>query len=123
MWELYKLDGDFSQADDLAAKDPKRLAEMKGLFLKEAKANKDLPIGAGIWLRLHPEDRVKTSYTSWTFEATTARLPEFAAPGIGRESNKVAVQAELGELIRSSLCAWGCWRRRNALYGQRPAYL
>ena len=88
MWELYKLDGDFSQADDLAAKDPKRLAEMKGLFLKEAKANKDLPIGAGIWLRLHPEDRVKTSYTSWTFDATTARLPEFAAPGIGRASKR-----------------------------------
>ncbi|MGA8998782.1 MAG: sulfatase-like hydrolase/transferase, partial [Pseudolabrys sp.] len=107
VWELYKLDGDFSQAHDLAAKDPKRLAEMKGLFLKEAKANKDLPIGAGIWLRLHPEDRVKTSYTSWTFDATTARLPEFAAPGIGRESNKVAVQAELGENASGVLYALG----------------
>jgi arylsulfatase len=80
---------------------------MKGLFLKEAKANKDLPIGAGIWLRLHPEDRVKTSYTSWTFDATTARLPEFAAPGIGRESNKVAVQAELGENASGVLYALG----------------
>ena len=29
VWELYKLDGDFSQADDLASKEPKRLAEMK----------------------------------------------------------------------------------------------
>jgi arylsulfatase len=107
VWELYKLDGDFSQADDLAAKDPKRLAEMKGLFLKEATANQDLPIGAGIWLRLHPEDRVKTSYTNWTFDATTARLPEFAAPGIGRESNKVAVQAELGENASGVLYALG----------------
>jgi arylsulfatase A-like enzyme len=107
VWELYNLDRDFSQADDLAAKDPERLAEMKSLFLEEAKANNDLPIGAGIWLRIHPEDRVKTAYTSWTFDATTARLPEFAAPGIGRESNKVTVQAEFGENASGVLYALG----------------
>ena len=116
VWELYKLDGDFSQADDLAVKDPKRLAEMKGLFLTEAKANKDLPIGAGIWLRIHPEDRVKTPYTSWTFDATTTRLPEFAAPGIGRESNRVTVQAELGENASGVLYALGGAGGGVALY-------
>jgi arylsulfatase len=107
VWELYTLNRDFSQADDLAAKDPERLAEMKRLFLEEAKANKDLPIGAGIWLRIHPEDRVKTAYTSWTFDATTTRLPEFAAPGIGRESNKVTVRAELGDDASGVLYALG----------------
>ena len=116
MWELYKLDEDFSQADDLAAKDPKRLAEMKSLFLKEAKANKDLPIGAGIWLRIHPEDRVKTPYTSWTFDATTTRLPEFAAPGIGRESNRVTVQADLGDNASGVLYALGGAGGGVALY-------
>ncbi len=107
VWELYKINRDFSQADDLATKDPERLAEMKRLFLEEAKANNDLPIGAGIWLRIHPEDRVKTAYTSWTFDATTTRLPEFAAPGIGRESNKVTVQAELGDNASGVLYALG----------------
>lgn len=107
VWELYKLDKDFSQADNLAAKEPRRLAQMKSLFLKEAKANNDFPIGAGIWLRIHPEDRVKTTYTSWTFDATTTRLPEFAAPGIGRESNVVTVQATLGENASGVLYALG----------------
>ena len=51
VWELYDLRNDFSQADDLAAKNPKKLAEMKALFLEEAKANKAFPIGAGNWLR------------------------------------------------------------------------
>jgi len=69
--------------DDLAQKDPKRLEQMKALFLKEAKANKAFPIGAGNWLRLHPEDRVKTPYTSWQFDAATTRMPEFTAPGLG----------------------------------------
>ena len=107
VWELYKLGNDFSQADNLAAKEPKRLAQMKSLFLKEAQANKDFPIGAGIWLRIHPEDRVKTPYTNWTFDATTTRLPEFAAPGIGRESNVVTVQANLGEKASGVLYALG----------------
>jgi arylsulfatase len=44
---------------------------------------------------------------SWTFDATTTRLPEFAAPGIGRESNVVSVQAELGEHASGVLYALG----------------
>ena len=58
VWELYDLTKDFSQFDDLATKEPERLAKMKELFLAEAKANKALPIGGGLWTRLHPEDRI-----------------------------------------------------------------
>ena len=61
--------------------------QMQKTFLELARANKDYPIGAGIWLRLHPEDRIKTPYTSWRFDATTTRMPEFTAPGVGRASN------------------------------------
>ncbi|HWR92996.1 MAG TPA: arylsulfatase, partial [Desulfobacterales bacterium] len=37
VWELYDLTSDFSQADDLAGKEPQRLANMKKLFMVEAK--------------------------------------------------------------------------------------
>jgi arylsulfatase A-like enzyme len=107
VWELYNLHSDFSQADNLAAKEPKRLEEMKALFLKEAKANKVFPIGAGIWLRIHPEDRVKTPYTSWQFDATTTRMPEFTAPGLGRESNRVTVDADFPANASGVLYALG----------------
>ncbi len=107
VWELYNLQTDFSQANDLASKDPKRLEDMQALFLKEAKANKAFPIGAGIWLRIHPEDRVKTPYTSWHFDSTSTRMPEFAAPGLGRESNRVTVDAEFGENASGVLYALG----------------
>ena len=107
VWELYDLNADFSQADNLAAKDSKRLDDLKALFLTEAKANKGFPIGAGIWLRIHPEDRVKTPYTSWHFDATSTRMPEFAAPGLGRESNVVTVDAETGEKASGVLYALG----------------
>jgi arylsulfatase len=107
VWELYDLRTDFSQAHDLATKDPQRLKDMQALFLKEAEANKVFPIGAGIWLRIHPEDRVKTPYTSWHFDSTTRRMPEFAAPGLGRESNHVTVDAEFGENASGVLYALG----------------
>jgi arylsulfatase len=94
VWELYDLTTDFSQAKDLASKFPERLEEMKALFLREAKENKVFPIGAGVWLRLHPEDRLKSPYTSWQFDETTTRMPEFTAPGLGRESNTVVIDAE-----------------------------
>jgi hypothetical protein len=107
VWELYRLGTDFSQAENLAAKESQRLEQMKSLFLQEAKANKVFPIGAGIWLRIHPEDRVKTPYTSWQFDQTSTRMPEFAAPGLGRESNRVTVEAELGENATGVLYALG----------------
>ena len=102
VWELYDLRTDFSQAHDLATKDPQRLKDMK-----VAEAYKVFPIGAGIWRRIHPEDRVKTPYTSWHFDSTTRRMPEFAAPGLGRESNHVTVDAEFGENASGVLYALG----------------
>ena len=107
VWELYDLTKDFSQADNLAEKEPERLANMKELFLAEAKENKVFPIGAGIWLRIHPEDRVKSPYRSWNFDATTTRMPEFAAPGLGRESNHVTIDADLGDNASGVLYALG----------------
>jgi arylsulfatase len=70
---------------------------MKARFLEVAKENKAFPIGAGNWLRIHPEDRVASPYRSWHFDATTTRMPEFTAPGLGRESNRVTMEVEVGE--------------------------
>jgi hypothetical protein len=80
---------------------------MKELFLAEAKENKVFPIGAGIWLRIHPEDRAKSLYRSWHFDATTTRMPEFAAPGLGRESNRVTIDADLVDNASGVLYALG----------------
>lgn len=107
IWELYDLSKDFSQADDLAKKHPKTLEKMKKLFLKVAGDNKDFPIGAGNWLRTHPEDRIASAYSSWNFSQTTRRMPEFAAPGIGRQSNSVKITAELNDNANGVLYAVG----------------
>jgi len=107
VWELYDVTKDFSQAENLASREPGRLAELRELFLDEAKKNKVFPIGAGIWLRIHSEDRVRTPYTSWQFDTASTRMPEFAAPGLGRESNHVTIDAEFGENASGVLYALG----------------
>lgn len=44
VWELYDIRTDYSQAIDLSAREPHRLAELQDLFWKEAEANRILPI-------------------------------------------------------------------------------
>ena len=107
VWELYHVAADFSQAEDLAARHPDKLAALKAEFLRLAEDNADFPIGAGNWLRLHPEDRVSTPYRSWTFTKATRRMPEFTAPGLGRESNVVELDVEVGEQASGVLYALG----------------
>jgi hypothetical protein len=92
---LYNLREDFSQYNNLALQEKDRLEAMKALFLEQAKENHDLPIGAGIWLRLHPEDAITSPYKSWVFNASTTRMPEFSAPGLGKKSNKVIIDMEV----------------------------
>lgn len=115
-WELYNLKDDFSQANNLAAANPKKLAALKKRFLAVAEDNQAFPIGAGNWVRLHPEDRVKTPYTNWTFSGSTRRMPEFTAPGLGRESNVVELDVECGESASGVLYALGGSGGGLALY-------
>jgi arylsulfatase len=44
VWELYNVNEDFSQANDLAQKYPEKLKELQAVFLKEAVRNNVLPI-------------------------------------------------------------------------------
>jgi arylsulfatase len=44
VWELYNVDEDFSQANNLAAQNPEKLKELQDLFLKEAERNFVLPL-------------------------------------------------------------------------------
>lgn len=44
VWELYNVDEDFSQANNLASQNPEKLKELQDLFLKEAERNHVLPL-------------------------------------------------------------------------------
>jgi arylsulfatase len=95
-WELYNLEEDWTQANDLAAKMPEKLQALKEIFLVESTKNKVLPVGGGLFVPLfHPELRVAPPYTEWTFPGDMVRMPEFCAPTLGNKPNVVTIEAEV----------------------------
>ena len=96
-WELYNIDEDWSQANDLAATNPKKLEELKLLFLVESTKYKNLPIGGGLWstAMFHPEDAPASSLTEWTFDSPLTRMPESAAPKLGKVSSLVTMDLDV----------------------------
>jgi len=63
-WELYYLPDDFSQARDLSAEKPEKLAELKELFWQEAERNRVLPMLAGfaVFFGMLPPMPTKTRF-------------------------------------------------------------
>ena len=55
VWDLYKVDEDFSLTNNLASKNPKKLEEMKSLFMAEAQKYHVLPIDDRTIERTNPE--------------------------------------------------------------------
>ena len=107
-WELYHLDEDWSQAHDLAADMPDKLAQMREMFAIEAARNSALPIGAGLWVPIfHPELRITPPYQEWEFPGKITRLPEFCAPPLGNNNNTVTIEAELPADANGVLYALG----------------
>jgi arylsulfatase A-like enzyme len=106
-WELYNLDEDWSQANDLAATNPQKLEELKLLFLLESTKNKNLPIGGGLWstAMFHPEDAPASALTEWTFDAPITRMPESAAPKLGKQDSLVCMEVDVPENANGVLYA------------------
>ncbi|HNP29074.1 MAG TPA: arylsulfatase [Nitrospirales bacterium] len=115
-WELYNLNEDWSQADDLAAKNPEKLAQMKDLFTIEFAKNQGFPVGGGLWVLFHPEDKLSTPYREWTFPGEITRMPEFIAPALGNKENLVTLDADIQPNANGVLYALGGFSGGLALY-------
>jgi hypothetical protein len=66
---------------------------MKALFIEESKKNKNMPIGGGMWstAMFHPEDAPAPTATEWSFDSPITRMPESAAPKLGKNSSLVTM--------------------------------
>jgi arylsulfatase len=98
-WELYNLDDDFSEAKDLAAKNPKKLAELKKLFDQEAKRNQVYPFddrGAGRLALPKPSPGgADPNRTKFTYYPGTSRLAETAAPNTKNRSHRIGAVIDM----------------------------
>lgn len=116
-WELYNIEDDWSQANDLASANPEKLQEMKDIFLVEIARNNGLPVGGGLFVPVvRPDLRLAPPYREWTFASGVSRMPEVLAPGLGNKENIVEVDVELGENANGVLYSLGGFSGGLALY-------
>ena len=98
-WELYNIDEDFSQSNNLAAEMPEKLREMQVRFYAEAAKNNVLPIQTSAAERFGEGIRPSLlgDRTSFTYTARVKRIPEGTAPPIKSRSWSLTADVTLTE--------------------------
>jgi arylsulfatase A-like enzyme len=79
-WELYNVQKDFSQSDDLATKYPAKLKQLQALFDKECRKYNVYPLDDNTTLRALPDNRpsLVEGLTKFTYYRDNTRMPELA---------------------------------------------
>jgi arylsulfatase A-like enzyme len=97
-WELYHTENDFSEADDLAAKNPEKLKELQALFLEEAKKYDVFPLDPRFSERIDPRNRIAGEMqTSWTYYGNNVRLPMQISPAVYPNSHTITAELTIPE--------------------------
>src|SRR5262249_9899668 len=95
-WELYNLKEDSSQYNDLAAKMPDKLRDMKEAFLVEATKYNVFPLDNSVLPRvLAPRPSATAGRTEFTYSGEMAGLPMSDAPSILNKSYTITADVEI----------------------------
>ncbi len=115
-WELYYLPDDFSQANDLAEKNPEKLEELKQVFWAEAERNRVLPLLGcmAVFFNIMPP---MPTVTRFTYASDVQNVTRGLVPRIYGRS--YAIEAEItvpeggaqGVLVANAdfIGGWGLW--------------
>lgn len=98
-WELYNIEADFSQANDLADQDPKKLRELQDIFMAEAAKYNVLPLDDRFAERA--DASLRPSYIrgkqNFVYLPGTVRVPEPAAPNTKNIDHTLAAEITIPE--------------------------
>src|SRR4051812_32834622 len=96
-WELYDITKDFSESNNLAEKEPKKLRELQELFWIEAAKYNVLPLDNSKIERLDGANRpsLTRGRSLFTFYPGMTRIPAGSAPDIKNKSFKIAAEVNI----------------------------
>jgi arylsulfatase len=96
-WELYNVADDYSEANDLAAKEPRKLRELQDLFWAEAGKYNVLPIDNSKVERFDVSLRpsLTRGRTEFTYYPGMIRIPEGSAPDFKNKSYRIIADVQL----------------------------
>ncbi len=96
-WELYNINEDFSESNDLSQEYPDRLAELQRLFYIEAVKNDVLPLDNSKVERLDVKNRpsLTEGRETFTYYEGMVRIPEGSAPDLKNKSFGISAVVEI----------------------------
>ncbi|HTK97988.1 MAG TPA: arylsulfatase [Pseudomonadales bacterium] len=95
-WELYNLDEDYSQANDLAAKMPDKLKEMQKVFDQEAAKYNVYPLSNDTFARATaPRPSATAGQTEFDYAGLMPGIPNANAPNILGRSYTITAEIEV----------------------------
>jgi len=94
--QLYNLDEDFSQSQDLADQYPEKVKELKRLFVKEAKKYEVFPMDASVAARLvAPRPNITAGRTEFVYTRPMTGLPQGDSPMLLNSSYTITADIEV----------------------------
>ena len=97
-WELYNINEDATEFNDLAAKMPDKLKQMQDIFYAEAKKYYVLPLDNSTLARfITPRPSATAGRTHFTYSAGLSGVPAAAAPNILDKSYTITAEVEIPE--------------------------
>jgi arylsulfatase len=95
-WELYNVDDDPTQYNDLAAKMPNKLKELQRLFYAEATKYNVLPLDNSTLARWNtPRPDLTAGRTEFAYSGELSGVPKSAAPSILNKSYTITAEVEI----------------------------
>jgi Sulfatase len=98
-WELYQIDQDFSQADDLAMKNPDKLKALVDLWWAEAARHDVLPLDWRSVERLSEQitgrPSLATGRKTFVYNTPLVALPEGSAPDLKNKSFTITAEVDI----------------------------
>jgi arylsulfatase len=96
-WELYDVTKDFSEANNLAAKEPKKLHELQEQFWIEAAKYNVLPLDNSKAERIDVSNRpsLTRGRSEFTYYPGMVRIPEGTAPDMKNKSFTITADVEI----------------------------
>ncbi len=118
-WELFHLDEDFSETNDLAAKEPEKLAALVKLWWEEAEKHNVLPLDDRFRERfVENASRFHGARKSYVFHAGMGHLPTDVAPDVRSRSYLIEADVVIDEACEGVLIAHGDATSGYSLYLQ-----
>lgn len=96
VFQLYNLNEDFSQTQDIAAQNPQKVKEMRQEFLAEAKKHQVLPLDASVAARIvAPRPNVTAGRSEFVYTRPMVGLPQGDSPVLLNTSYTVTADIEV----------------------------